>query len=130
MSAKRTKLLDLLVKHLSSSEDSEHNLTAQLDRDALTRLVFKGLSRNSKPFQGLRLTHMGNKLLSAFFDNWTIQLPEGSEIKTLHLNQLDRLLDTPWNLTQENITLYDPNYAMKLKLINGDLDHFVKWLKK
>ena len=75
--------------------------------------------------KGMRLSNLGLMFAKMNFDCWTIELDGKFKTKPKHVIFLDRYSKMPYHLFGTDLTLFDKEFALQLKLI-GDLDAFME----
>ena len=73
----------------------------------------------------LRLRMFGNKLLKMYFENHTFPLER--RLTMGELITLSKKINTPYYITDKNITIYDDEQIMILKLSQGKI---IRWLSR
>lgn len=135
----KQRLITIIRTKLAASSNQMDIDTSNLADDDLVKALFKNPTQFYRK-TGYRLTYSGKEILRPHFESWSIKLAEDVN-STLLLVQLDRLFKFPWYLggvTQINphtfvdpfIIVFDADVAMRLKLYDGDLKHFVKVSRK
>lgn len=101
-----------------------HPLAGELaeSNDVLTRRYFKNY-RAGDPLnpRGLRLRNEGLIIMKCFFKSWDLPMAKDYRINSRHLLYFDRVCTMPWFLTSDQLTLFEPELAMRAKLV-GDLE--------
>lgn len=116
--------LAILAAMRKAHAASPHPLAQELSEEDAT-LIRKYFSnyRAGDPDnpRGLRLTPDGLVIMKCFFKNWDVELSSDYRINTMHLIYFDRICTMPWFLSSRQLTLFEPELAMRAKLV-GDLE--------
>jgi hypothetical protein len=95
-----------------------------LPDSALFRLLFQNVRTSDGCIKGLRLTKDGLRLLRTRFQCWAIMMEKGFAPKPNHLLFFDRTCTMPWYLDSYVLILFEPQLAMRAKLV-GDIDQLL-----
>lgn len=94
------------------------------DDEYLIHRYFRNVRGTGASARGLRLTDEGVEMMKSFFAHWIISLPADYTPKTQHIIFMDRIATMPWHLHGPTLTLFEPDLAMRLKLV-GDIDSLI-----
>ena len=101
-----------------------HDVVHDVDEYLINR-YFSNARGTGSDARGLRLTDEGLTMLKSFFASYTIALPEDYLPKTQHVLFIDRIATMPWHLHGPTLTLFEPDLAMRLKLV-GDIESLIQ----
>lgn len=139
MNPVKQRLINLIKTKLAASSNQLDIDTSKLTDEQLVNTIFNNPTQFYRK-TGYRLTYVGKEILRPHFESWRIKLQD-DVASTLLLVQIDRLFKSPWYLGGQThinphtvvdpfIIVFDADVAMRLKLCDGDLKHFVKVTRK
>tara|TARA_R110000744_G_scaffold311924_1_gene419330 strand:+ start:763 stop:1137 length:375 start_codon:yes stop_codon:yes gene_type:complete len=102
----------------------KHDSLTQYSTLDVCYMLFKNLQISDTTCTGLRLTKLGNNLLSKEYDVYKFPMAEG-----LHNKLLLRLHDKmswPYFLDKKCLYLYSEDDAMWLKMVGDDIEKFAR----
>ena len=103
---------------------SKHETLTQYSTLDVCYMLFKNLQVSDNTCTGLRLTKLGNNLLSKEYDVYKFPMAEGLHNKLL-LRLHDKML-WPYFLDKKFLYLYSEDDAMWLKMVGDDNEKFAK----
>lgn len=71
--------------------------------------------------RNLRLTKFGLSVCNKHFETYEIKFPENFVILLKHYIFLEKNMCMPYYIGKKKLILFDPNWALRLKLSSGDL---------
>ena len=104
----------------------EHDTLRQYSVLDVCYMLFKNLQISDNVCSGLRLTKLGNTLLSKEYDKYTFPVSEG--IHNRLLLKLHEKMQWPYFLHGKKLILYSEDDAMWLKLVSNDIEKFANSL--
>lgn len=113
---------------IKQATDQEHPLRSFIDGMTVQEvcyLIFHSYRGNEKSARGLRLSDVGLNLLKAFFKSYHMLMPPGYVVKLPHLLYLDRVSKMPYWLSDKDLTLFDTELGVMLKMTDGSLDGLI-----
>lgn len=125
-SNKHQDIINLIKKRQAETELVQDLET--LDDFQACRLIFENYHNDGC---GMKLTPTGFSILSKLIAYYSIKMPENFKILTKHIVFMKRYSNYPWfidNITESFIS-FDANFAMRLKLVDGDLSLYMKSLR-
>lgn len=120
---------DILVHAIRKAHKSDPHPAATLieamDDEEVKRLLFANFRGSNTEARGLLLTQGGLAIMSVFFKAYEVNFQEPLLITGKHLLYLDRICKAPWHIDVDCLTLFDPDLAMKAKLV-GSIDALIE----
>jgi len=104
----------------------KHETLRQYDTMDVCYMLFKNLQISDNVCSGLRLTKLGNTLLSKEYDKYTFPVSEGLHNRLLL--KLHEKMQWPYFLQGKKLILYSEDDAMWLKLVSNDIEKFANSL--
>lgn len=87
--------------------------------EIICRLLFDNYRKiNQSLSKGLKLSTFGLQLLQTSFKNWHFKMPDDYKCNPRHLLYLDRICTMPWYCNNDAIVLFEPQLALKTKLVS------------
>jgi hypothetical protein len=77
--------------------------------------------RNYRGERGMRLTKFGLEVMQCFFTAFEIDVPDDEVLTPKHLICLDDSAVMPYYFDTNHIVVFDAEFGMKLRLVNGRL---------
>jgi hypothetical protein len=98
-------------------ETSQDPKLLALTDEELIRYLFC----NHRGQHGLRLTAFGLQVLQGLFTAYDIKMPADEVVLPKHLICLDRTARLPYYFDKQHIVVFDSEFGIKLRLVNGRL---------
>lgn len=115
-----------LIRHATEQEHPLRSLIDGMTAQEVCYLIFHSYRGNEQSARGMRLSEVGLQLLKTFFKCYHVQMPAGYAVKLPHLLYLDRVSKMPYWLSDKDITLFDTELGVMLKMADGSLDGLIE----
>lgn len=92
----------------------------------LLRLIFKNYRHTSKQRRGLRLTYIGDRVMSKQFASYSYETSERISHKAIL--GLDKNMLWPYYIGKQHVTFYNQDDAAWFQLNGGDLNTYTDYL--
>lgn len=112
-------IISHLRTHLTNSALADQIVTWSDD------LMLRRIFLNYRGERGLRLTQFGQQLMQCCFQCFEFKNSKG-EVPSSHLLFLDSHAKMPYFYNDKLLVIYDPRFAVFLRLVNGELATLVE----
>lgn len=126
MATIQTRIAELLIKHATDDNHPFKSLIDGKTSQEVCYLIFHSYRGNEAAARGLRLSDVGLNLLKTFFKCYHILMPNGYVVKLPHLLYLDRVSAMPYWLSDTDLTVFDTELGVMLKMSDGSLERLIE----
>ena len=126
MATVQTRIAELLIQHATEQNHPLRSFTDGKTAQEVCYLIFHSYRGNENSARGLRLSEVGLQLLKTFFKCYHIAMPAGYAIKLPHLLYLDRVSTMPYWLSDTDLTVFDTELGVMLKMSDGSLERLIE----
>lgn len=117
------RICEILIKQATEQGHPLLSLLSGKNAQDACFIVFASYRGAGK---GMRLTDEGLQLMKTFFKTHDVKLVGGYSEKLQHLLYLDRTARMPYWLNNHSITLMDAEFAMMLRLVEGNIQSLIE----
>lgn len=119
-------ILNIIKDDVSKIVYARGHAEPAIDDNSLLIEIFKNYRFTGNNDKGLRLTYLGNKMLSRHYDSYAYKLA----VKPTHkaFVALDTYMNWPYYVSSMNIVFYNKDDAAWYKLNGENLNNFVDFL--
>ena len=121
-----SKLLDQLGPELSAYLTKRSGDAVNLSRDDLLRLIFSNYRTLNGSPHGIRLSPLGNNLMSKKYNHYRYQ--HNGNVNNKAFIVLDKMMKWPYYLGRNTVTFYSEDDAAWFRLNGNDLNNYVEFL--
>jgi hypothetical protein len=111
-------LKDDIIRHAYIEGDQPSDLH-------LLRLIFKNYRHTSKNRRGLRLTYIGDRVMSGRFQSYSYET--ANKVSNKSILSLDKNMIWPYYIGKQHVTFYNQDDAAWFQLNGSDINTFTEY---